>query len=248
MFSTLSMIANGDWLGLLNKCDGYYRCRKDGDKRLSPLVGYAGKYDGPNGTKLQWVGDEYANFAKIESNGVALKGVAEALLKLLKEEKLFDSLTGFCGMPMGGLKLAGALSVLSGFDDIYPEKKVIELAATTSTGRDKSILEFVRHDVREGGIYVLVEDVCNNFSTTKDGIDLIEGAGGIVTRIVCFLNRSPSVRGFYSYGARKIPIVALVDRPIPEYRQDDPFVAADVAAGNIVWKPKDEWHKLRQSA
>ena len=91
----------------------------------------------------------------------------------------------------------------------------------------------------------IVEDVCNNFTTTDQLIDLIEEAGGRTTAIVCLLNRS--VNGWYiSKHNMAVPVANLVRMPIPEYKQDDPAVADDIASGNIVWKPKDEWDRLKK--
>jgi hypothetical protein len=43
---------------------------------------------------------------------------------------------------------------------------------------------------------------------------------------------------------RNIPIFALEQRIMPEFRQEDPCVAGDIVAGNVVWKPKDHWSQL----
>ena len=71
--------------------------------------------------------------------------------------------------------------------------------------------------------------------------------------ILCFLNRSLDVDDTYSFGVEfkanplEIPVVSLVRKPIHEWRQDDPAVAEDVAAGNVVWKPKDDWDRLMKA-
>lgn len=41
------------------------------------------------------------------------------------------------------------------------------------------------------------------------------------------------------------PIITLGDKALPEYKQDDPYVAKDIAAGNISLKPKHDWPRLR---
>lgn len=48
-------------------------------------------------------------------------------------------------------------------------------------------------------------------------------------------------------GDSRVPILAVIERETPQYRQDDPVVAASVADGNVVWKPKYEWSKLRNA-
>ncbi|MFH0830801.1 MAG: hypothetical protein V1895_01955 [Parcubacteria group bacterium] len=87
-----------------------------------------------------------------------------------------------------------------------------------------------------------MEDVCNNFSTTTDAVQLIEKAGGRLVAVMCLLNRSREE--YFGYRTRDIPVLALEHKPMPQYRQDDPAVAEDIAAGNVVWKPKEEWQRL----
>lgn len=238
-------VAGDDHLETLRLCDGYYACPKTPDgKRLGPLVGYAGKYEAPDGQQLQWVGDIYANFAKAEPRTNALNHFARCLsARIFARITLSDDLI-FCGAPIGGYSLAGALGSWLDLDVIKAEKKVTALA--TSSSREKSKLVFARHSVEPGANYVIVEDVCNNFSTTEELIKLICSAGGKVLAITCFLNRSLTVDREYHSAAMPcdIQVISLVRLPIPEYKQDDPAVAEDIAKGNVVWKPKDEWHRL----
>jgi adenine/guanine phosphoribosyltransferase-like PRPP-binding protein len=228
-------------LDLLRRCEGYYQCPKDPDgKRLGPLVGYAAKYD----NKHHWVGDEYANFAKAERHGPILHHIVDqmfaSLQALTHAKSLFQS-TGFCGAPEGGKALANALASWSRKQYIFPEKKV--LFAETRTSREVSELHFDRHEPKPRENWWIVEDVCNNFSTTKNMIELIENFGASVTGIICFLNRSPDVED--SYLDR--PVISLVRKVIPQYRQGDPFVAEDVLQRNVIWKPKTEWSPLAEA-
>jgi hypothetical protein len=39
-------------------------------------------------------------------------------------------------------------------------------------------------------------------------------------------------------------VISLVRQPIKEYRQDDKEVVADIQAGNVIWKPKNNWGPL----
>jgi orotate phosphoribosyltransferase len=155
---------------------------------------------------------------------------------------------GFCGAPEGGKALATALSLTTEKQYIFPEKKVTALA--TAGSREESELVFSRHEPIKDERWVIVEDVCNNFSTTATLVERIEKYGAHCVGIVCFLNRSAQFHGeFTSYhdqadGPTRIPIVSLVQKPLPQYRQDDSAVAEDVKAGNVVWKPKNEWDKL----
>lgn len=235
-------------LELLARCGGYYECRRDAQgRRLSPLVGYAGKYpvSGGGGNK-QWVGEVYANFAKLEEHGPMLEYVASKLLdKTQSIDPSFFGATGFCGAPMGGLALASTLATVGQKQYIFPEKRTTALAS--ADGREESSLVFDRHEPQENGRYIIVEDVCNNFSTTADLVALIEKFGAHVVAVLCFLNRSLEHNSeFQAREGLVLPIVAYERKRIMQYRQDDPFVAYDIAAGNVCWKPKkkEEWARL----
>ena len=234
------ILGNRDPLEILRELDGYYECPKGpGGERLGPLVGYAGRYDGPDGQKLQFVGDVYANFAKAERRGEVLGHFARILWG-------HPRLPGnnFCGAPEGGKALAVALATISGGQYIFPEKKITTLV--TETSREVSKLVFGRHEPAPGEKWWLVEDVCNNFSTTKALVALVESFGAEVVGVVCFLNRSLSVDDEFEIApGRKIPVVAIVRKPIDEWRQDDSAVADDVARGNVAWKPKADWERLK---
>ncbi len=234
-----------DPLGLLGVLDGYYECPKDAaGKRLGPLVGYAGRYGEQN---LQFVGDVYANFAAAEEEPFAFAHMVELLrLKLLGETSSDVAVTTFCAMPMGGITFAYELAKVFDGRFVFPEKKVTALA--TPTSREQSQLVFARHRLEAGEQVVICEDVLNNFSTTDDGIRLIEASGAEVVAIVGLLNRSLKVDATYAYNSgRHIPVFSLVRKPIVEYMQHDPAVAADVAAGNVAWKPKSQWALLKKA-
>lgn len=236
-------------LELAKRCGGYYKCPKDANgKRLGPLVGYAAKY----AEGLQWVGDEYVNFARIERHSSALDCVANGLACVLISMEDFPGEftreVGFCGAPEGGKALAVELARMFGAQYIFPEKKITALK--TATSREVSELVFDRHVPEKGDAWWIVEDVCNNFSTTEKLIKLIEQYGASVKGIVCFLNRSPQVGETFQpgdCGTKQYLVVALMRQIIPEYRQDDPFVAEDIKAGNVIWKPKNEWAPLAKA-
>jgi orotate phosphoribosyltransferase len=231
-------------LSLLARCGGYYECPWSAQgTRFGPLVGYAATYVGDDGVERAYVGDIYANFAKAERHGPVLSHLCQLIQHDLLDERAMP--TGFCGAPEGGKALATVLSVLCQNQYIYPEKRVLQLK--TPTSRELSELVFNRHEPEpnRGESWYIIEDVCNNFSTTRTLVELIESYGATVSGIVCFLNRSLNVEEFYELAnGRRLPVRALVKRPIPQYRQDDPYVAEDVANGNVIWKPKLEWDKL----
>lgn len=237
--------AGSDHLETLRRCGGYYVCPKDVDgRRLGPLVGYAGKYEeASNGEKRQYVGDIYANFAKAEEH----PGVLYYFAGFIGLRSILNSIDVFCGAPIGGYNFSLMLGLIHDLPVIKAEKKVIALA--NENMREQSRIAFGRHDIESGARYAIVEDVCNNFSTTEELIALIKSLGGEVTAIVCLLNRSLAVDGRYSSKAsgQDLPVISLVRLPIPEYRQDHPFVVHDVTHGNVVLKPKDEWSNLMQT-
>ena len=246
-------IAGERHLETLRNCGGYYSCPKTSDgKRLGPLVGYAGTYEGPDGKQLQFVGDVYANFAKAEPHSNVLKFFARGLSVRLDAQVGLHNVDVFCGAPIGGYSLADALGLHNNIDMVKAEKKITALK--TSTSREQSELVFSRHDVKKGDRCVIVEDVCNNFSTTGKFIQLIHSRGGIAVAVLCFLNRSLDVDDKFGLVipdtitvALKVPVISLVRQKIYEWRQDDPAVAEDVAKGNVVWKPKDEWGRLMRA-
>lgn len=229
-----------NWLSKLKELGGYYECRKtDEGHRLDPLVGYAGR----DTLGRQYVGEIYANFAVIENIPRVLAEVAQELLGLGPD---LGAATGFCGAPEGGKALAVMLGYFTHKRYIFPEKKVRRVA--TPTSREVAELVFGRHQPATGEVWWTVEDVCNNFSTTADLIKLIESFGASVGGIICFLNRSLEVETtFVSDSNDSFPVVALVRKPFGQFMQDDPIVQSDVSAGNVVWKPKDDWARLEES-
>ena len=254
-----------DHMQTLFNCGGKYDCPVDADgMALGPIVPYAGTYDffdeiGKKSEK-KYVGYAYTNFAKAEIWSHVLRHFAENLrAKLFEGDRMLDDIDVFCGAPIGGYSLADALGLpLSYRKIIKAEKKVLELE--TATSRERSTLIFGRHDVEPGERVVIVEDVCNNFSTTSGLVGQITRRGASVVAIVCFLNRSTTVDNIFSpqmltmasgepYDLThlQIPVVSLVRMPIPEFRQDDPRVAMDIARGNIVWNVKKDWDRLMQA-
>ncbi len=220
-------------LDVLFELDGLYICPKDADTRLGPLVGYAGRDD----QDRQYVGDMYANCGEAEQ----WPWVYQAWMRRLAQFLVALDIDAYMGMPMGGIWVAGDLASVMRRRRIYAEKKVIALA--TASSREKSKLMLGRHSVRKGEQIAVCEDVTNNFSTTGEACELVEGQGGNVVAIVTVVNRADT--DIYFYGDRAIPVMALHHKPMPQYEQDDPAVADDVAAGNVVLKPKSEWPRLK---
>ena len=230
-------------LETLQRLNGFYECPKDpSGRRLGPLVGYAGR----DAYGRQFVGDIYANFARIEGRPQDLYSFARELAALLLGRDEVKNINVYCGAPEGGKTLAVLLTLLKLCRYIYPEKKILALA--TGAERERSKLFWGRHEIYPGDRVVIVEDVMNNFSTTTELVQLIETSGGEVVAITGLLNRSLTIGDTFTPGSHTpIPVVALLRKPIPEYTQDDPAVAEDVARGNVVWKPKTEWLRLMEA-
>ncbi len=228
-----SLICPDDPLVTLKSCDGYYECPKSTDgRRLGPLVGYAGKYKLDDGTERAYVGDVYYNFARAEQYPAVLDHFASKLSLSISEANLI------MGAPMGGILLAGAIGRhLNDVRVIFGEKKITAVA--TATSREESSLIIDRHEIRESDRVVLVEDICNNFSTTGKVRESVGKARGTLVGIVCFLNRSPHTE------FEGIPVISLLHIPTQQWKQEDPEVAGDITMGNIVWKPKNEWNRLK---
>lgn len=231
-------------LEILQELGGYYKCPKNTEgKRLGPLVGYAGTYVS-SGLKKQYVGDVYANFAKADEHPYVMNGFAKSLIGIMGS-KVAQNITVVCGPQMGGVAIGQmvALELTCRFACI--EKVVTQLA--TDTLREQSYLDFLRHSIRPGDRVLITEDVANNFSTTKQCIALIEQHGGTVVGIATLLNRSEGQLDEYVYDEDPIPVYSLVKMKIDQWRQEDPEVADDIAAKNVVLKPKNEWLTLEAS-
>jgi adenine/guanine phosphoribosyltransferase-like PRPP-binding protein len=240
-------IVTNDHLETLRRCGGYYECPKDDKgRRVGPLVGYAGKYDSQDGTKKSYVGEVYYNFAKAEQYPHVLDHFARTLLSTSEmEEKVRVDI--FLGAPMGGILFAGALARILDCQVVFAEKKIKKIA--TLDNREESDLILDRHGIPAKANVIIAEDVCNNFSTTAKLIELVEiKYDAHVMGIACAFNRSPNAfydcKAFYGYGSRKIAIESLIHIPTLQYMQNDPYVEEQVEAGDVAWKPKDEWKFL----
>ena len=238
--------SEGDPIEILRAVQGYYECPKDSDgNRLGKLVGYAGKYEDSDGNKKQYVGDVYINFSRAEQYPTLMEHFMKILKKRIEEENMIEDFDIVCGPQMGGVVAAAIFALTTNKRYICAEKKIISLA--TDTMREQSKLVFGRHTLNSGDKVVIMEDVLNNFSTTKETIDLIEENGGTVVGIIGMLNRSPIKSDFYDYkgaNARQIPIISFIRKDILEEKEDDPNVKKEVEKGKVSWKPKNEWSSL----
>ena len=235
------MTAEADPLDPMREAGAFYAAPRGADgRRAGPLVGYAGK----DAAGRQYVGDVYVNFARAERRPALLQLFARRLLALAAERGIdVGAAAGFVGAPEGGKAFAYQLALETGRGYIYPEKRVT--AAASATGRESSELAFSRHEPEAGERWFIVEDVCNNFSTTAKLVAEVERHGAAVAGLLCFLNRSAAIGDSYEpRPGQPLPVVALVRKPFGQFAQDDAAVAEDMAALNVVWSPKKDWPRL----
>lgn len=237
-----------DFSDLLKKHKARYECLKNGDgKRLTRLVSYTGKYDDGDGKMLHYVGEEYINMAMIEENPAVLYQIAEELCSDITGDPYipFLNVDSFCGAPEGGKALALLLALICRGRYVYPDKTT---GRNVMTGQEWKEFSLGRHSIKKGERVAIVEDVLNNFSTTDSLIELIENLGGSIPAIVAIVNRSNKAQHSYTPDKqpshKSIPIICLVRKAIPQYKQHDPYVADDVKNGNVERNPKENWVQL----
>lgn len=224
-------------LTVLKLCNGYYECPrgKDGN-RNGPLVGYAGHYRDKDGLDKQYVGDVYYNIAKAEEYPHVIDHFGYLLRHQIAECGLRFQVTATVAAPMGGIILGHALGRILECRTLYAEKRITKLARENE--RERFLLLMGRHELGHNDKVVLVEDVCNNFSTVKKLRDIVHSAHGTVAAIACAVNRSE----FTHWNG--IPVVSVIHQPTVQYRQDDPRVQHDIERVGLVQKPKESWERL----
>ncbi|MFA5318608.1 MAG: phosphoribosyltransferase family protein [Patescibacteria group bacterium] len=234
-----------DPFAILCACGAFYSCPRGPDgKRIGKMVVYAGTYDVLAGGRNHYIGDDYANIGVVEE----LPHVLADFARLVADQIVAAGLdfTTVLGAPMGGIQFSQVLGAKLDCRVIYAEKMVIEVGTETSRGKSVPILD--RHKVNEGDRVIIVEDICNNFSTTKALVELVLMAGGKVVGVACVLNRSPYKTEWQGdQGRTVLPVFSGVYREMPQYKQEDPAVAAYVAAGNVEFHVKAKWGKLMES-
>ena len=234
---TESLIVTEDPLETMKNFDAYYKSRQDDNgKFLGPLVAYAGKYADASGPK-NYVGFEYFNFAQIEIEDVALDYFSEIIVKRIKEAGVFCH--SVIGAPMGGLFLAKSIGRKLGCPAKFAEKKTVTLADPEKGIKEVSKYVIDRHGIVPGSEVVIVEDVCNNFSTTQMLKNLIESKGGKLAGIVCAINRSGGTEW------EGVPVIEALYIPTAQYSQSADEVAVFIANGEIEWTPKNNWPRLK---
>ncbi len=220
-------------LDLGKRCGAVYVCPKVGTVRKGPLVAYAGKDS--KGRNL--VGDIYFNFRRIEVYPAAVMEFADRAVHELQKQGLFGSFDTVCGIPHGGRTFGQMFALAAGKRFAYADKK----PRPTEAGKKQEYTwDLSQFEFEQGERVAVAEDVFNNFQNTDHTLAEIALAGAEVVLLVGALNRSP----IYETTYKGLPVIASIREAYPEYKQDDPEVAADVAAGNVEFEVKKNWAHL----
>lgn len=204
----------------------------DGSPR-GPIVGYTGTYD-DGGVRRNYVGLTYFNFSKADQWPNVLSLFAEVMISHLINSSLDPTL--ILGAPWAGVKFSQEVAQRFGCRHIFAEK-----------GEGRLFLGRYEGAIQANDAVVIGEELVNNLSTTEELCRIVESAGARIVGIISAINRSSPFRNEFLFNGSRIPILAVIERETPQYRQDDPVVVASVADGNVVWKPKYEWSKLRNA-
>lgn len=215
------------------RCNAIYECPKVGAERKGPLVAYAGKDS--KGRNL--VGDIYFNFRLIEVHPLVVKGYAEAVYLKLCNQGLINSFDTVCGIPQGGRTFGQMLALVAGKKFAYADKN----QKPTEPGKKQEYSwDLSQFDFEQGERVAIAEDVYNNFQNTDNILAEIAMTGAKIVLLVGALNRSP----IYDTTYKGLPIIASICEAYPEFEQDDPAVADDIAAGKLELEVKKNWSRL----
>ena len=232
---TVIPFSGEDLMELGKRCNAVYVCPKVGSVRKGPLVAYAGKDS--KGRNL--VGDIYFNFRKIEPHLKVVEAFAKATyIKLLQQDPMMiDKFDTVCGIPQGGRTFGQELARLSGKKFVYADKKP---KLTEADKKQEYTWDLSQFDFEPGERIAIAEDVFNNFQNTDNTLAEIAVTGANIVLLVGALNRSP----IYDTTYKGLRVITSIREAYPEYEQDDPEVAADIAAGNLELDVKNNWGRL----
>ncbi len=222
-----------DLLELGKRCNAVYVCPKVDSERKGPLVAYAGK----DGKGRNLVGDIYFNFRRIEVHPKVVEAYAEAAWVKIHEQGLACAFDTVCGIPHGGRTFGQMLALIGGKKFAYADKK----PKSTEAGKKQEYTwDLSQFDFEQGERVAIAEDVYNNFQNTDNTLAEIAVIGANIVLLVGALNRSP----IYSTSYKGLPVIASIREAYPEFEQDDPAVANDIAAGKLELEVKKNWARL----
>lgn len=226
-----------------DECGAFY-IRKEGTNM--PFVEVAKTYS-VDAEERHYVSNQYLNFREALKNLRVLEILAQRMV-----EKLAGlSTTKFFGAPTGGCGLAKRIS------EIRNQQQGGGLNTSINTWKtrfneESDGIDYQSDQINDGDKIVLVEDVCNQFSTTKEILRLFkkqEKKVKIVT-VICILNRSENIENILKITdyPDDIPVIYLERMPTVIYKQEDNCVAKAVTAGTkIIKNPKENWKELKEA-
>ncbi len=229
------LIVSGDPLQTLINCEGYYTCPLGNDGMpIGPIVGYTGDYADIDGKKKKYVGLTYFNFSKADMWPAVLTLFANMMVETLDSRGV--SPTIILGAPWAGVKFSQEVAAILGCRHVFAEKE-----------GNRIFLGRYEGAINAGDRVLIGEELVNNLSTSGKLCQIIKNAGANVIAIQCAINRSFPFQEEFFFEGIGVPIVAVVERETPQYRQDDLLVADAIKDDNVVWKPKNEWARLRNA-
>ena len=227
--------AHGNPFETLERCGGLYQCPIDlSGKRRGPLVACGGTYI-KNNQRLAYVGEIYYYFAQAMQYPYIVDHWARHLSNKIDQDFNIHDEDVYLGLPLQGSCLAQSLARNS---------KYTRAVQVERPGGELTPLKVKSYQICRGDQAIIVEDIGNSFRTAEEVISQIEVMGAKARAIVCVCTRSQK-NCFHLPSGRVIPIISLERKVIPQYQQDDPFVATDIQNGNIVWEPESDWGKLK---
>jgi orotate phosphoribosyltransferase len=187
-----------------------------------------------NNQRLAYVGETYYYFAQTMQYPYIVDHWARRLSdKIIQNFNIRDE-DVYLGLPLQGTCLAQSLARNS---------KYTRAVQVERPGGEFASLQVKSYQVCRGDRAIIVEDIGNSFRTAAEVISQVEAMGATAIAIACVCTRSHK-DCFRLPGGREIPIISLVRKEIPQYQQDDLFVAKDVRGGNVIWEPEANWEKL----
>ena len=232
----MSKIIFGDPFQILREYGAVYDSPVKDGHRVGPMVMYAGI--DPK-TKKNFVGYIYFNIARAEQPFKVRQYFSNLISRLIIDE--VGTPDTIISAPMGGITFGVSIANILQAESAFLEKIVTVPGDLLQGIKEKSKLALKRHKIEPKARVVIMEDVCNNFSTTNQMIKEINQAGAEVIAIACIFNRSELTHW------NNIPVIAAIDEPNPEYTQDDPEVLAFLASGGTICSDvKAQWNNLQK--
>lgn len=241
--NVITPFAGEDLKSLAKRCNALYICPKDASgKRMGPMVAYAGKGE----DKKNLIGDIYFNFRRIERHPLVVDYFARIIWQNLETSDRLNEFDTICGIPEGGRSLGQSIASTSKKGFVYATK----VPKPTEPGKKQEYKwDLSQFELSRGERLLVMEDVINNLQNTNNTLEQIALTGAKVVMLGAALNRSPFSDTYYTpangyYKNVTLPIVCAIREPFPEYEQNDPAVAQDVASGNVEFEVKKNWAKL----